>query len=281
MSQPSEAGSVSHQTYERPPVTEVLLGVQFKPMMDFKSLHYGLFWANHLSDLGWVPVADEGILPRVAEAFDKPLLKANQKKGEESAVGVRIRMKNGAEDRMLQFQPDKLLLSWVKNEAAGGKPPYDQLKNEFSVLFQALTDFIDDHEMNALQPDLWEVKYLNQIPPGQLWNEPSDWPKILPSLFPPDLAMGDGLRFATFEGEWYYEIEPQKGRVKVRAAKMFVNQKPPAVLYLRVQARGDIGESGMPDWSSGFDLGHGACNRLFNKLTSPDAQKEWGVSHAI
>ena len=280
MSQPSEEGSVRRPAFDRPPVTETLLGIQFKPFPHFGSLHYGLFWANYLLEMGWSPVGDEPLLGRYAESLENAQLRANQRRDEDDVVGVRVVMKNARGDRSLQFQPDKLYFSWVQPEGDSvQRPHYDELKSEFADLFHALTDFADQNDLGPVQPDLWEVKYLNQIPPGSLWSTPEEWHRVLPKLFLPSVSPADHLQFATFEGEWYYEIAPKKGRVRVRAAKMLVNQKPPPVLYLRMLARGEIGVSGVADWSDGFDIGHEACNQLFNAITSPEAKKEWGVNH--
>jgi uncharacterized protein (TIGR04255 family) len=263
-------------------VVETLLGVQFKPLTRFRSLHYGIFWRDYLDDLGWESTnVDEPLLERYAESFDNAQLKKNQRlDAEEEVVGVRVRFKNKDGSRSIQFQPDKLYFSWLRTEGeAGQRPHYSELKAEFAKLFRTLTDFANQYELGPIHPDLWEVKYLNQIPSGPLWGEPEEWHRVLPNLFQPAVSPVDGLRFATFQGEWYYEIKPKLGRISVRAAKMLVNQKPPPVLYLRFLARGEIGESGVADWSRGFDIGHGACNQLFNAVTSPEAQKEWDIKN--
>lgn len=280
MPQSSGDGPALRHAYSRPPVVETQLAVQFKPLTRFQSLHYGLLWSSYFSDMGWGPVADEPLLPRSAEKFDKPQLKPNQKAvGDDDVVGVRVKLSNESGDRILQFQPDQLLLSWVRADTATApRPPYAQLKDEFAEVFKAFNAFVDDQEMGEVRPDLWEVKYINQVPPGTLWSEPDEWWKVAPKLFTRESGEDGGLRFATFEGEWYYEIKPKRGRVRVRAAKMLVNQNPPPVLYLRFLARGEIGET-VPDWSTGFDLGHEACNHLFNTVTSPEAKNEWGISH--
>jgi uncharacterized protein (TIGR04255 family) len=280
MPQSSDVDSVLRHAYSRPPVVETQLAVQFKPLTGFQSLHYGLLWSSCLSEMGWTPVADEPLLPRSAEKFDKPQLKPNQKtNGDDDVVGVRVKLSNEAGDRILQFQPDQLLLSWVRTDSATeARPPYAKLKAEYAEVFKAFSDFAEDQDLGEIRPDLWEVKYLNQIHAGALWNEPDEWWKVVPKLFTQASGEDGGLRFATFEGEWYYEIKPKRGRVRVRAAKMLVNQKPPPVLYLRFLARGEIGET-VPDWSTGLDIGHEACNHLFNTVTSPEAKNEWGISH--
>jgi len=275
-----EDANVIRPLYDRPPVSETLLGVQFKPLRGFGALHYGLYWHNCLSELGWLPEQDAPLFPRYAESFENSQLRPNQSKPEEQIVGVRISLKNEAGDRLLQFQPDKLYYSWQRTDSVENqRPHYAELKKEFGTLFRTLTDFATENELGPIQPDLWEVKYLNMVPPGSLWSEPHDWHQVLPSLFQPTVSPVDGLRFATFEGEWYYEIQPQLGRVRIRVAKMLLNQKPPPMLYIRLLARGEIGEKGLPDWPAGFDAGHAACNKLFNAVTSPKSQNEWGIHH--
>jgi hypothetical protein len=144
-------------------------------------------------------------------------------------------------------------------------------------LYGNLTEFAANASLGAMNPNLWEVHYVNQIPQGILWEDPKDWHRVLPTLFPSNDPSVQGLRFATYSGEWHFEIEPEKGRVHVRVAKMVMNQNPKPTLYLSLLARGEIGSKGSPDIATGLELGHDACIRLFFELTSSEAHTKWGL----
>ena len=257
--------------YSNAPVVETVIGVQFAPLAAFRSQHYGILWQNHLKNLGWIPVADEALLPVYEEQFGEVKLKQSRN---DTVLGIsKIRMKLKSEDtaRTVQIQPDKLYYSWERT--AGDSQDYQIARLEFDRLFAEFQSFAEDNLSGAAQPNLWEIRYINQVPPGELWSRPSDWHRVLPKLFPKMLPSVDGIEFATYDGTWYFEIEPKRGRIQVRVAKMIVNQTPEPSLLIMLTARGQTDES--CDWKSGLDLGHESCIKLFDEMTSQEARVAW------
>lgn len=261
--------------FSAPPTVETVLGVQFEPLRGFRSGHYGWFWRDYLIARDFESVSDEKPLPTFAEPFGDPKLKLTRKAEGAESSAVRMKMRTPSRSRTVQLQPDKLYYSWNRL----GEPAirYAAVKPEFLALVGNLNEFAAKASLGPVKPNLWEIQYVNQIPPGNLWQDPRDWHRVLPTLFPPVDPSVEGVRFATYAGEWHFEIEPQRGRVHVKVAKMVLNQEVTPVLYLSLLARGEIGERGVPDLESGLELGHAACVRLFLGLTSTEAQKEWGL----
>ncbi len=261
--------------FVNPPTVETVLGVQFEPIRGFRSHHYGWFWREYLNAKGFRNVSDERLLPTYVEAFDVPKLNLTKAENPEDKLGIRMKARSEDRSRTLQLQPNKLYLSW--NRLNSEAPRYATVKPQFTELVADLNSFAASAGLGPLQPNLWEVQYVNQIPSGELWEEPRDWHRVLPTLFPQVDPSITGLRFATYSGEWHFEIEPKLGRVHVRVAKMIANHLEAPVLYLSLIARGEIGPNGSPDLATGMDLGHDACIRLFLELTSPAAHHAWGL----
>lgn len=261
--------------FSNAPTVETVLGVQFDPLRGFRSNHYGWFWREYLSGKGFTTVSDENLLPTYVEEFGVPKLKLTKKRDSEDVIGVRMKTRTEDRGRTVQLQPDKLYLSW--NRLNPQAPRYSSVKTEFMTLFHNLNEFAANASLGPVLPNLWEVHYVNQIPPGRLWTEPRDWYRVFPTLFPAIDPSVAGLRFATYSGEWHFEIQPEKGRVHVRVAKMVMNQSTTPTLYLSLLARGEIGPSGSPDLDTGLETGHTACIRLFFELTSSEAHNEWGL----
>jgi len=261
--------------FSNAPTVETILGVQFAPLRGFRSNHYGWFWNEYLKAKGFKAVSDESLLPTYIEEFGVPKLHLTRKGDGEDILGVRMKARTEDRSRTVQLQPDKLYLGWNRNNPQA--PRYASVKTEFMALFDNLNEFATVASLGPVQPNLWEVHYVNQIPPGRLWSEPRDWHRVFPTLFPSTDPSISGFRFATYSGEWHFEIQPEKGRVHVRVAKMVMNQSATPTLYLSLLARGEIGSKNSDDLVTGMETGHAACTRLFLELTSPEAHAEWGI----
>lgn len=261
--------------FRNSPMVETILGVQFKPLRSFRANHYGWFWSKFLVEAGWVVVAEERLLPTYVERFDDLKLLLTQPSGDDEPVtGVRMKMRNPANKRTLQLQPDKLYYGWNRQ---GDEPfSYAEAKADFTELVQRFANFATDSGLGSLEPNLWEVAYVNHIPSGPLWTEPTDWHKVFPKFFPAASPEARGLRFASYDGHWHFEIEPCLGRVHAQVAKVVMNQGTQASLMLKLTGRGAIGGGGAVDWSTGLDLGHQSCFDLFCAAISDDAKREWG-----
>lgn len=257
-------------------MVETILGVQFKPLRAFRSSHYGWFWSKYLEETGWVVVADEPLLPTYVERFGDLKLLLEQPSGDEAVIGLRMKMRHPTNKRTLQLQPDKLYYGWNRRGTDGFE--YAEAKADFATLLQGFANFAAESGLGTLEPNLWEVAYVNQIPSGQLWVEPADWHQVFPKFFPSTGPEAGGLRFASYDGHWHFEIEPCLGRVHAQVAKVVMNQGAQASLLLKLTGRGAIGVEGSADWSTGMDLGHRSCYDLFCAAISDEAKREWGFN---
>ncbi len=254
------------------PVVETVLGVQFDKLAGFRSQHYGLFWLKYLEPLGWQTFTDETPLPTYQEKFDRARL-VRDFNPPSSTLQVRMKLKNEARTQTVQIQADKLYFSWNRDQ--DGMASYKEVLPVFESLFESYQQFAVDNSLGQLTPNLWEITYINRVPPGSLWQSLADWHRIFPSLFSPKSSDCVGVSLASYDGTWYYEIEPKAGRISLQVAKMIVNLVPKAVLCFILTGRGEITNSGR--WMDGLDLGHDSCIRLFRELTSLEAQEEWGL----
>ena len=256
-------------------MVETILGVQFKPLLAFRSSHYGWFWSKYLAESGWVVAGEERLLPTYVEKFgDLKLLLTQPSGDDEPAAKVRIKMRNASHERTLQLQPDKLYYGWNRR----GSEPFDyaSAKADFAKLVETFAGFATESGLGLLEPNLWEVAYVNQVPSGRLWSEPSDWHRVFPKFFPAAGPKADGLRFASYDGHWHFEIEPRLGRVHAQVAKVVMNRGDQASLLFKLTARGAVGVEGSADWLTGLDLGHQSCYDLFCDAISDEAKSEWG-----
>lgn len=260
--------------FERPPVVETLISVQFKPLAGFRSAHFGLFWLECLPGKKWTLCEDAGLVPHELERFDSPILNLPpQKMDTIDSLGNRAVYRSEDGRNSVHLQPDRLIYSCVRK--GDPRPSYRDIRAEFDPLFGRFQEFCDLHDFGQIQPDLWEVSYTNAVPKGELWDSPKDWHKVFPGLFQPKLPEVGGMLWSTFDGEWFFEMTNQSGRVRVKARKAIANQTNEVVLLLAIRARGPLSESGTT-WCEGLDMGHRAAVRLFHDVASVEARAAWG-----
>jgi hypothetical protein len=142
-----------------------------------------------------------------------------------------------------------------------------------------------DLKFASLKPRQWELTYVNRIPKENLWQSPSDWPKIFPGLWGGAFATIDGASLRGFQGQWVWETSDPVARLYVEPKPGRTNDNPPQpVLLLSLTARGlvHINESERREDAeseaikSGMSCGHGLIVTTFDTVASNDAKKAWG-----
>ena len=264
-------------SYERPPVVEVVLGVQFDALPGFTSGHLGWFWKSKL-DNTWGKAADAPRLPDVFEGFSPqktawvPRRIRIQIAGESGPD--RLQISNTADDRMIQVQDTRFVYNWIKKN--GVYPRYPSILAEFDRYYALFLEFSITAGLSEIRPNHWEVTYVNRIPSGDLWNTPSQWHSIVPGLFSPAYQYG-GTSFESLNGEWRSVVQNNQARLHVVAHYQDArssNEDDAGDLVLNLTARGRVTES--QTLSDGLNLGHETIVRAFDDMTSEAAHTHWG-----
>jgi uncharacterized protein (TIGR04255 family) len=159
--------------YDRPPLNEVVCGVQFNPPQDFTSIRFRDVWELFRAEF---PRVDEQLpLQPQFETFGGPAAQTGlQFQLEAPPRKTRMWFISADESHLLQFQDDRLLLNWRRREDGTGYPQFEGI---FPILERSLgslsTWFRDElrHEMAINQA---EMSYINLVPvvtPSQ----PQEW----------------------------------------------------------------------------------------------------------
>lgn len=259
-----------------PPVVETVFGVQFSPLRNFTSAHFGWFWKRHL-DEQWPRAVEVPFLPDQFELFDEP---GSRSAGSAPAfllrsgpASERMQFVSATDDRVIQLQSTKLLYNWRKRSRE--YPVHDQRMKEFSEVFDRFRRFVADSKCGDLALNQWEVTYINQIPQGPLWTTPRDWHRIIPTLVTPWVGTAD-RRLESLSAEWHHEIEPHMGRLHIAVGHR--RTAPPdskEVLALELTARGPISDKRAVDFETGLNRGRQAIVETFVAITSPEARDHW------
>lgn len=264
--------------YDRPPVVETILGVQFDRLTGFRNAHLGAFWQT-LDRAEWPDVADA---PPLAPQFER-FTEARWAEGVQFKFtqdpACRLQIKNKDGDRMIQLQNTRLHFNWL-GKAGGEYPRYERVREGFSWALDRFVKFAESEKLGDVRPNHWEVTYLNHIPKGSVWNTPEDWEFFLPLCSSWNIE--GVVQRESFGGEWHFVIPDKRGRLHVRwqhgLKSEMQNQE---VVVLTLTARGAIseGDAAVGHVMDGLKLGRETIVRCFKSFMSDEANDYWGLKH--
>ena len=265
--------------YERPPVVETVLGIQFEPIANFGNAQLGAFWKS-LDATEWVSVADAPPMPAQLEQFGDAVRLPTQFRirfGQE--LRTRLQIKNRAGDRMVQVQHGRLHFNWL-NEGHASYPRYGRIRDGFNDVLQRFMAFIGRERLGEFRPNQWEVTYRNSIPKGTVWNSPSDWGFFKP--LGPVPTLPGLLEGESFSGEWHFVIPDRRGRLHILWQHGLIpvqDNELEATVSLTLTARGPLveGVDRLAAVDDGLELGHKTIVRSFRELMSDQANAYWGL----
>lgn len=268
--------------YERPPVVETVLGVQFDRLAGFRNAHLGAFW-NALGSSAWSTIADAPPLRPQFERFDEETRWGSEVEfplTQDPSSRMRIRNQQG--NRMIQVQNGRLHFNGL-GEHGGAYPRYEQVREEFVGVFRQFKEFVASKNVGNFRPNQWEVTYVNHIPKGTVWNSTGDWAFFRPLSGAPSIA---GLiEGESFGGEWHFIIPPQQGRLHAQwqhAIRSSSEEEREEVIRLTLTARGPVREQDdhLQAVLEVLDLGRRTIVCSFQRLMTDEANRYWGLKNA-
>ena len=263
--------------FERPPVNEVVFGVQFEPLKTLHAAHLGLYW-NRVRER--YPNTEEQIpVAHLVEKFEP--VTSRQPEGDivievgSPPLVPRCWYLDESKLQLTQVQPDRFLRNWRQIEGKEAYPRFKFLFERFREEWQGFLKFLEDERIGTPAVDQCELTYINHIPQGEGWTEPSDFPRIL--------SVWAGNRSSSFLPNpelvnWRvsYLLPNQRGRLHVQMKQAIRSRDRRPVIVLDLTARGSPKSQYADDISSWFDLAHEWIVRGFTELTTPEMHKTWG-----
>lgn len=265
--------------YDRPPLVETVLGVQFDRLRRATNAHWGAFWKT-LNPAIWQQVADAPLLSEQFERFERfeearDWAEAVQLQFSQVPAG-RLQVRNVDGNRMVQIQNGRLHFNWLGSEDED-YPRYEQVREEFEAILIAFAEFVKINDLGDFRPNQWEVTYVNQIPQHTVWESPADWGFFRP--LGPMPSIESIIDAESFSGEWHFVIPERRGRLHVqwRHAKPSANQGDAELIRLTLTARGGLEPDREESVLEGLDLGRATIVRSFRDLMNREANQYWGL----
>jgi uncharacterized protein (TIGR04255 family) len=261
--------------FRSPPVVEVVCGVQFETLPEFRSGHVGLFWQQVRETY---PIArDAFALPPVVENFGPPSLQVSTGPLFTFGAGVlfpRAQLVDEPGGQMIQIQNGRFHHNWEKQGGGEHYRRYKNIRPAFVERWEQFKRFVSDNALGAMRPTQYELSYVNHIVAGELWDQTRGVAEVLPWFAPPHAVAGH-----VFEPQFAMHVPFPKcrGRLHVTGKVGLRANDGQPVLSVELTVRGapaTVGEDG--DLVRWMDDARERIVRTFVELTSEKARRSWG-----
>jgi uncharacterized protein (TIGR04255 family) len=270
--------SVIHD-FERPPVVEVALSVQFQSLRRLRPFELRAFWESRKAQYPTYeehPPLGRIVLDSVDEGRAQMALQL-----EVSLLPppVRYWFLNAAQTHLLQVQHDRFGVNWRRKSPGDEYPRFSRIRETFMTELEHFLAFLKSEDLGSLEPDACEVTYVNHVsPPSD--EDMSAW---LASVVRPWRGMLDGCRVGGV-GEvmlqWRHRVPSSQGQpggaLGVIISPALNSATGETVLAMQMVSRGRP-TSGAPDDIAAFmDAGRRWIVEGFVDMTTPFAHRIWG-----
>lgn len=261
--------------YASPPVIEVVCGVRFASIDQFKAIHLGLLWERLKS--GFPNVEEQLPLAIAIEQLEMPSAQSPEFQFVTQPPLPRVWFVDERGNGIIQVQRDTFLHNWRKLKPEDQYPRFRNVVASFKSYLGLFATFLEDHGLGKITPIQCELTYVNHIPEGPIWSRD----KSLGNLFPdfawretPDrfLPIYEALNWRTA-----YRLPERQGRLHVTKQLAFLQPSGDPIVALEFKARGIAGTASIGDIWPWFETAHEWIVRGFTDITGEKAQKElWG-----
>lgn len=244
--------------FDSPPVSEVVVATYFKPALDLRTEHAGVYWSQIKGEF--------------------PLTRQQPPVGAEMLGGADVfpmpRYWFIAEDggSLIQVQKNAFMYNWRRQDDV--YPRYRSIKPDFDKQYTRFMDFVRT-EVSSVEPaiGLCELTYVNSVRQCEYWQGPQDTKKVIPSF---SMLLDDSDRWSSagFESNFAFRIKNTM-HLQVSIRSGIATQEPHVpILIFEIKAAeqvASIRKSEADDW---FDCAHGVIMDCFLDMTSQRVQTE-------
>jgi uncharacterized protein (TIGR04255 family) len=253
--------------FNKPPVIETVLGVEFEPLSNFLIPHFGLFLLDlkdSYSSFKELPPLDSQI-----EKFEGDSIEiASFQLGFRSEI--RCLFLDAKQEWRLQIQNNKFLSNWAKSTSK--YPSYDETLRRFKTNWGKFNLFLEKSRIEKPQIKQCEVTYLNHI-------EDIDNFENLSEIFPSWKKNGKKTDFLpTPEAiaiNLVYRIPENRGRLHISMQPAVRHADLKRIIQLSLVARVLPKSSKRNDVLEALNLGHEWVVRGFTDFTSEKMHQIW------
>ncbi|MDZ7751400.1 MAG: TIGR04255 family protein [Gammaproteobacteria bacterium] len=269
--------------FERPPLVEVALSVQFKPLRSLHTPHFGLMWMELRNR--FPSVEEHSPLNPVIETLGaRGSSKASIKLEMVGTPPVpRVWFVNELGTELIQVQQDRFIHNWKKASDNEEYPCYPNVRKTFKDELEIFRAFIKKEGLGELEPNQCEVTYVNHIVSGVEWERFDQIGNVFKYWNgldeEPNIDEAEDIRVQSrhlikdangeFAGRLHISLEP---------AFRAVDNSP--LFLLKLTARGRPIGKGVDGVTTFLDLGRKRIVNGFAAITTEKMHNAWGRKDA-
>lgn len=260
--------------YSNPPVNEVVLGVQFDTLLNYSSVHPGLYWQNIRDDYPNYSIHPP--IASVTETFGEPFGLEPKLRAEifKTPPIPRCWFLDKSENRLIQLQSERFLHNWKKVTGEEEYPHYDSIFPEFKNQWESFLEFVEKEKLGPIKLNQWEVTYVNYIYQGKGWEDFGDLPKIFSFLSNDKLA--EHLRTPEkISLSLAYSYPDKLARLHIDLTTAYKRPDNVLLLQFKLTARGQLATNDNQTLYESLDFGRSTIVENFTELTSEESHDLW------
>jgi uncharacterized protein (TIGR04255 family) len=268
--------------FERPPINELVLSVQFATLSAFRSIHAGILWQRFAKQY---PTVEEH--PPIAAAFETfglpPAITELPQFTFVTHTPVRYWFITADGTELLQVQPDRLVHNWRQQKPDDSYPRYEPVRERFESEVRLVQLFLTEEKLGEIKANQCEVTYINHIGPETI-EQPEEHLEDIFTIWSNQYS-DDYLKQierAQFNASYLIrgpENEPV-GRLHAAVQPAVHRLTSTRLLQFTLTARGKPNDESIDSALEWLDTGRIAVVRTFASLTRPEMHSRWGRRNA-
>ena len=261
--------------FEAPPVSEVVLSIQFASVPRFRSLYVGGIWDEFRDE--FPNVTEQAPIDPTFETFG-----ASARPPQSFQVFMTPPMprfwfetKDGVE--LIQIQQDRMVHNWRKRELSQHYPHYEPFRNQYASEITKFDDFLVAKELGSIKPNQCEVAYINTITIPDATDPHAHLERITPLwLGQQSEPFLPRLENATVQAQYVLRKDEKAfGRVHVNFTPMLQSSDNAPMIQLTILARGKPDEESLESAFQLLDREREIIVRTFAAVTSKEMHAFW------
>lgn len=247
--------------FSKPPVLEVVAGVQFERLRAIQTGHFGKFWQTVSAE--FPTCQDAAPLPDISEGFSVEVL---------TLPPLRRMMLVSADNHyVIQLQDSRFHVNWRKTKESDEYPRFRTIFAEFERYWKEFTRFVPAAGLGQVKPMNYELTYVNHID--------AVGPEFATSLAKRvKMYRWDGIdakllpQPTSVSAVWQFTLPEGKGNLNANLSH--AKREKQDVLVLNMTCNGTTSDS--YSFVSWFETAHEWIVRGFTDLTTGEAHDVWG-----